>query len=93
LDEIKHIWAMLGEYVGTIVARAQNLPIDQLRLISALACLAFLLVLVAWIGTSRKLRRIREALAEAQAQSEALQAKYDAEVKWRKASESPDRNS
>ncbi len=83
LEQFTRIWATLAEYISKAVERAHDLPANQLRFVAALACFAF--VLVAWVSTLRKLRMLRKNLVEAQAQSEEMQAKYDAEVKWRTA--------
>jgi hypothetical protein len=87
LEQFRQLWGTLAEHISKVAERTQDLSADQLRFIAALACLAFFLVLVAWVGTVRKLRRMRTELIEAQAQSKELQVKYDAEVKWRTAAE------
>src|SRR5215210_280854 len=87
MEEFTRIWTIFAEHVGKVVERVQELPTDQLRFVAALASSAFLLILVAWVGALRKLRRIRKELVEVQAQSKGLQVKYDAEVKWRTAAE------
>jgi Flp pilus assembly protein TadB len=86
LDEFTKAWAAFIDHVGRAVERAQGLPADQLLWVAGLAFSALALVLVAWIWTFNKLRKARTDLAAAEARSAEVQAKYDAEVRWRLAS-------
>lgn len=84
------IWSIIGEYLNIIVVRVQALPAEQLRLIAVLIYGALFVVLILWVSTLRKLRKARRELIETQARCETLQAQYDAEVKWRTATERVD---
>jgi len=81
------VWSVVVEYLNVLVERVQAFPAEQLRLIAALICSTLVVVLILWVSTLRKLRKTRRALIEAQARCETLQAQYDAEVKWRTATE------
>ena len=86
MDEFTKAWAAFIDYVGRAVERAQGLPADQLLWVAGLAFSALALVLVAWAWTFNKLCKTRADLAAAKARSAEVQAKYDAEVRWRLAS-------
>ena len=83
MEAVRHIWATLEEHIRATIEHARNIPSDQLYLVAALACFAFLVTLAAWIGTQRKLRSVRNKYRKAKAELEELQAKYGGEVRWR----------
>ena len=87
MEQFRQVWATVAEHISKVAERVHDLPADQVRLVAALACLASLLVLIAWVVTLRKLRTTRKDLVEARAHARELQAKYEAEVKWRTATE------
>jgi hypothetical protein len=84
------VWSAGVEYLNILVERVQAFPAEQLRLIAALICSTLVVVLILWVSTLRKLRKARRELIDAQARCETLQAQYDAEVKWRTATERVD---
>ena len=77
----------LRELVDPLLARAREFPRDEVLAVAAAASVAFLLVLLAWLGAARRARHLRRELDRALAETAALQAKYDAEVRWRLAAE------
>jgi len=73
----------ITEFIQRVIDPTQNLSVDQLRAVAALAVCASLLILSVCASSRAKLRRAKEELGEARAFSEELQAQHEVERRLR----------
>ena len=70
-----------------IAEQLRTLPTDVLIAIAAYCSLLALVALAGWSHAAARRRRAARALADSERDRAELQAKYNAEVKWRTAAE------